>query len=168
MTTGLETGFVDDASDVAVQADGKIVVVGIADGGATDDDFGIECYLPNGTLDPSFDGDGRVTTDFNGGVDRAYGVAVQADTKIVVAGHAAEADGFGSDYAVARYLADGSLDPSFGVAGTGKVSTDAGVADVGHAVTLQPDGRIVVAGGLSRRRVRPELRPGALHDRRRA
>ena len=149
VTTGLETGFVDDASDVAVQADGKIVVVGIADGGATDDDFGIECYLPNGTLDPSFDGDGRVTTDFNGGVDRAYGVAVQADTKIVVAGHAAEADGFGSDYAVARYLADGSLDPSFGVAGTGKVSTDAGVADVGHAVTLQPDGRIVVAGGLS-------------------
>ena len=54
---------------MALQADGKIVAVGVADGGATGD-FALARYNPNGSLDPSFSGDGKQTTDFGfGGSD---------------------------------------------------------------------------------------------------
>jgi uncharacterized delta-60 repeat protein len=149
VTTGLDTGFFGDAGDVAVQPDGKIVVVGIT-GFGSGENFGVERYDAQGNVDTSFGGgDGKVVTDFNGGVDRAYGVAIQADDKIVVAGHAADATQTGSDYAVARYDAAGELDTTFG-GGDGLVTTNiAGEADFGHAVTLQPDGFIVVAGRVS-------------------
>jgi uncharacterized delta-60 repeat protein len=143
ITTGLSTGFFDDASDVAVQADGKIVVVGIANGAT--DDFGIERYKTDGTPDEMFGEAGRVVTDISGGVDRAYSVALQPDGRIVVAGHAQGAFGTGNDFAVARYLPNGDPDPDFGSAGV--VTTDvAGVADFAHAVAVQDDGAIVVAG----------------------
>ena len=58
-----------------------------------------------GDLDPSFSGDGKLTTDF--GVGGASGVALQGDGKIVVVGDS------GGDFALARYNPDGSLDPSF-------------------------------------------------------
>src|SRR5687768_13956282 len=70
-----------------------------------------------GDLDQSFDGDGRLTTDF-GDQERAHAVAVQADGKIVAAG-----DGAGG-FALARYNPDGSLDTSFD--GDGKRSTTFG------------------------------------------
>jgi uncharacterized delta-60 repeat protein/CSLREA domain-containing protein len=91
-----------------------------------------------GDLDPTFDTDGRVTTDF-GGSDYGRAVAIQPDGKIVVAGYAS------GDFALLRYNVDGSPDPTFGSGG--KVTTDvAGSADKGYAVAIQPDGKIVVAG----------------------
>ncbi len=68
---------------MAIQADGKIVAVGPS--GADGGDFALARYNPNGSLDTSFSGDGKQTTDF-GGVDRANGVAIQADGKIVAVG----------------------------------------------------------------------------------
>jgi uncharacterized delta-60 repeat protein len=149
VTTGLDTGFFGDAGDVAVQPDGMIVVVGIT-GTGFGENFGVERYDAQGNVDTTFGGgDGKVATDFNGGVDRAYGVAIQPDDKIVVAGHAADATGTGSDYAVARYDPAGVLDPTFGD-GDGLVTTNIeGEADFGHAVTLQSDGYILVAGRVS-------------------
>jgi uncharacterized delta-60 repeat protein len=134
----VRTSFRDgaEAFDVALQPDGKIVVAGIGDG-----DFALARYDRHGRLDPAFDGDGKVVTDF-GGTDGARGVAVQRDGLIVAVG-ATEADG-GDDVAVARYLPDGRLDPSFGAGG--KVVTSLSVEDYGEAVALQPDGKIVVAG----------------------
>ena len=148
VTTGLDTGFLDFASDVAIAPDGKIVAVGINDDGPSED-FAIERYDTHGLPDPSFGaaGTGVVTTDFHGDTDRAYAVAVQPDGKIIVAGHATDAAGTGNDFAVARYDLDGELDPTFGEDGTGLVTTDiAGVADFAYAVSLQPDGAIVLAG----------------------
>jgi uncharacterized delta-60 repeat protein len=75
----------DLANDVAIQADGKIVAAGLDNSSTGDGDFALARYNPGGSLDPSFDGDGRVLTDFGGG-DRAYGVAIQTDGKIVAAG----------------------------------------------------------------------------------
>ena len=116
-------------NDVAVQADGKIVVVGGSDAGAGGTTrFALTRFMPDGSLDPSFGGDGMVTTDF--GNVAADAVALQFDGKIVAVG----------GQAVARYLPDGSLDASFGAGG--KVTTDFSVSDV----KVDRDGRIVVSG----------------------
>ena len=77
-------GGLDGANGVALQGDGKIVAVGSA-GGCCAGDFALARYNPNGSLDPSFSGDGRQTTDF-GGFDGANGVALQGDGKIVAVG----------------------------------------------------------------------------------
>ena len=151
VTTGIDTGFLDFAADVAIAPDGKVVAVGIDDSGPSED-FRIERYDSRGVPDASFGaaGTGVVTTDFHGDTDRAYAVAVQPDGKIIVAGHATDAAGTGNDFAVARYDIDGSLDTTFGEDGTGLVTTDiAGIADFAYAVTLQPDGAIVLAGRVS-------------------
>lgn len=152
VTTALSSGFLDDAADVAIQPDGKIVVVGIVDGDAsTGENFGVQRYDSRGDLDLDLDfGDlGTATTDFNGGVDRAYAVAIDADGSIVVAGHAADAAGTGSDFAVARYDSAGLLDEDFDT--DSQVTTDiAGAADFGFGVALQRvDHDIVVVGRVS-------------------
>jgi uncharacterized delta-60 repeat protein len=102
-----------------------------------------------GDLDPSFGGDGKVTTDFTVGLDAARDVAIQTDGKIVVAG-----DGFSVSccpsigrFALARYRPNGTLDPTFG--GDGKVTTilTTGLTTGGaSAVAIQDDGKIVVGG----------------------
>ena len=88
---------------MALQADGKIVVAGVAAPAARD--FALARYNADGTLDTTFDGDGKQTTDF-GGVDDGRRGGVQADGKIVVAGQRPA-------LALARYNADGTLDTSF-------------------------------------------------------
>jgi len=130
-------GSGDFGRGVAIQADGKIVAVGNACATSPcDADFGVARYNPNGSLDPSFDGDGKALTDFSGSSsDSAADVAVQADGKIVVAGQT------GGDMAVARYNGDGSLDTSFD--GDGLVVTDLGAAG---GVAIQSDGKIVAVG----------------------
>jgi uncharacterized delta-60 repeat protein/uncharacterized repeat protein (TIGR01451 family) len=97
-----------------------------------------------GDLDPSFDSDGKVTTDFDK-LDNGNAIAIQSDGKIVVAG----TTNLGTDFALARYNNDGSLDTSFG--SNGKVTTDFGTNDTGEAVIIQLDSKIIVAGysGLS-------------------
>jgi uncharacterized delta-60 repeat protein len=136
----------DRAEAVALQSDGKIVVAGRSDG-----DFALARYTTAGTLDATFDGDGRVTTDFSGGQDAALGVAIQPNTEIVAAGTTDQAGS--SDFALARYLPDGSLDASsdpletgFGVGG--RVTTDFGGTDpeLASGIVVQPNGRIVVVG----------------------
>jgi len=128
---------------VILQCDGKIIVAGTC-GFLEEYDFAIVRYNANGSLDTSFSGTGKLSTDF-GGYDFAYSVALQSDGKIVVAGYSNSSGGNGDgDFAVARYNVDGSLDTSF--AGTGKLITDFGGNDLAYSVALQPDGKIVVAG----------------------
>jgi uncharacterized delta-60 repeat protein len=83
-----------------------------------------------------------VLTDFAPSNDRALGITVQPDGKILVAGYS-ELRGF-RDFAMARYHADGALDASFGVGG--KVTTDIAAIDEGKSIALQADGKILVAG----------------------
>jgi uncharacterized delta-60 repeat protein/uncharacterized repeat protein (TIGR01451 family) len=143
VTTDFAGGH-DLALDVALQGDGKIV----AGGGAFvsgAEDFALARYNAAGSLDTTFDGDGKVTTDLAGGTDEADAVAIQGDGKIVAAGLAFVSGTFDFDFAVARYNADGSLDTTFD--GDGKVTTDlAGSIDEAFAVAIQGDGKIVVAG----------------------
>src|SRR5262249_59946804 len=97
-----------------------------------------------GSLDTSFSGDGKLTTDFTSSAGEwAFAIAIDPNGKIVVAGYAAV--GSGDRFALARYNDDGSLDTSFN--GTGKLTTSfIGNNAAAFAMTIDPLGRIVVAG----------------------
>lgn len=126
------------AVDVAVQADGRVVVAGY-DGAAAV----LLRYLPDGSLDPSFDGDGRATLAVPGAFV-ATALALQPDGRIVVVGSVF--NGSDSDFAVVRRHADGSADPSFDGDGLAVTALSPAQNDVANDVVVQPDGRIVVAG----------------------
>jgi uncharacterized delta-60 repeat protein len=125
-------------SAVLVQPDRKIVVAGNANGSAM---MTVTRLMPNGAPDTTFDGDGTATIDFGSLADIANDAVLQGDGKIVVAGLT---QATATPVAVARLNGNGSPDTTFGAAG--KTTVDFGVAAFGHAVALQPDGRIVVAG----------------------
>jgi uncharacterized delta-60 repeat protein len=128
----------DLAFGVALQLDGKIVAGGTSNNGGR---FALARYNTDGSLDPTFSGDGKVTTNFTARNDVAFGVAVQADGRIVAAGTAGD---FGR-FALARYNGDGSLDATF--SGDGKVTTNFTAGDDGaFGVAVQVDGKIVAAG----------------------
>jgi uncharacterized delta-60 repeat protein len=132
---------------VAVQKDGRVVVAGDRWDPGPSDDFLLARYTARGVLDPTFDGDGKVATDFGGSFDGAGDVAIQPDGKIVAVGSGFRSPpGRAMDFALARYSADGSLDASFGEGG--KVLTPFGgnSIDSANAVALQPDGKILAAG----------------------
>ncbi|MBK8466240.1 MAG: hypothetical protein IPL32_10455 [Chloracidobacterium sp.] len=134
----------DFARSVAIQSDGKIVVAGYSTNGANND-FAVVRYNSNGSLDTTFDSDGKVTTAVLSSNDNAYSAAVQADGKIVLVG--SSNNGVDFDFAVVRYNSNGSLDTSFD--GDGKVTTAVLGADNANSVALQPDGKIVAVGSSS-------------------
>jgi uncharacterized delta-60 repeat protein len=114
--------------------------------GAADGKFLVARYNLDGSLDPSFSGDGRQTTTFPGSDNSANDVAIQADGKIVAVGHTIEQEGHFGAFALARYNPNGSLDTSF--SGDGRQTTDFGVGccDQANGVALQANGRIVAVG----------------------
>jgi len=133
-------GDVDnDGNDAALQADGKIVVVGENDG--DEQDTIVVRYNTDGTLDTTFDGNGKVRIDASGD-DYGNAVAIQADGKIVVAG-LSYSNGQ-SDFMLLRLNADGSLDTGFG--NDGIVVTDLSGIEEAEDVAIQADGKIVVVG----------------------
>lgn len=134
-------GGVSFAADVAIQADGKILVAG-TDNSHTGD-FALARYNTDGSLDTSFSCDGKQFTDFAGNVEVGNGVAVQSDGRIVVAGNSFS-QATANDFAVARYNIDGSLDTGF--SGDGKQTVSFGATDVANDVVIQNDGSIVLAG----------------------
>lgn len=133
---------------LAHQPDGKLVAAGYTDA-ISGNDFAVARYDSAGVLDPSFGTGGRVTTDFGGGTDLGFAVALQPDGKILVAGRSLS--GLGKlSFVVARYETNGSLDASFGTGGRVTTSFGSGSVDRGSAVAIQPDGMILVAGDTNR------------------
>lgn len=132
---------------VTVQRDGKIMAAGETSSSTSPIALAIARYNPDGSLDTSFDGDGKLTAGFFG--DQIYDVAFQQDGKVVVAGNAFNLATGGSDFALARYNPDGSLDTTFD--GDGKLTTDFGETsrDYAYALAMQQDGKIVAAGAAA-------------------
>jgi uncharacterized delta-60 repeat protein len=130
----------DGINDLRVQPDGKIVAAGFMTSGGSRN-FALARYNANGTLDTTFDTDGRVETSVNtSGDDSANGLALQSDGKIVAVG-----DNGNVDFSLARYNPNGSLDTNFGQSGI--LFTDLNNStDTANAVAMQADGKIVVAG----------------------
>lgn len=135
----------DDLRGLAFQPDGKIVVVGSSvDRSTNATDFVVFRLNNNGTLDPTFGVGGMVTTDFLGGLDHAFAVAVQPDGRIVVAGLTLNLPSLHLSFALARYTTDGLLDSTFGSGG--KVIIQPGFPGAAVALALQADGKIIAAG----------------------
>jgi uncharacterized delta-60 repeat protein len=158
----------DTASGLVVQSGGRVVVAGDSSQPVTRDDFAVAQLTCTGQLDASFNGGGKVLTDFVRATpsnDRAAAVALTPNRELVVAGSTDEAR-TGGHFAVALYNANGSLDTSFGTGarssfnpitgqvdpgttfGTpGEVSLDSG--GVATGVAVEGNGSILVAGDAS-------------------
>lgn len=128
-----DLGGYDQASALLLLPDGRFIAVGESVG--TTSDFALVRYLPNGSLDPSFGSDGKVITDV-GGWDHGDDAVLTPDGKIVVTGASYP------NITLARYLPDGSLDPTFGM--NGVVVAGSGEA---WSVAQKPDGSLVVTTG---------------------
>ncbi len=132
----------DFAYAVAVQPDGKILAAGHSENEG-DFDLAVVRYHSDGSLDTSFGASGKAFVSLGRQADICQAIALQPDSKILIVGYSGE--GFENDFALARLNPDGTLDTTFGTAG--KVITH--IRD-GHncanAVTLQPDGGIILAG----------------------
>lgn len=137
----------DFIEDIALQADGKIVVGGDIESSHSihsSSYFGLARYNPDGSLDNTFGSDGKVITA--GNFIGARAIAVQSNGKIIAAGFAYNQE-TGGDFGLVRYTAKGSLDPGFGSGG--KITTNISESDSAFALLLLPDNRILVAGATS-------------------
>jgi uncharacterized delta-60 repeat protein len=137
------TGGANNAHALVLQPDRKIVVAGficpfLMPTVCSGLNFALVRYNPDGSLDPTFGTGGKATTNF---AESANGLARQPDGRIVAVGSTSTVN-----FALARYTPSGSLDPTFGLGGTVLTGIVNGFQASAVAVTLQPDGKIVVAG----------------------
>lgn len=134
---------------LVIQPDGKIVAVGVATINPGGDRFLIARFNADGSRDESFGSAGVVFTRFTNGETQALAVALDADGKIVVSGYNV-ADQVTRNFALARYNTNGSLDMDFGL--EGQVTTNFAFRNFAqaNAVVIQPDGKIIAAGGFTR------------------
>ncbi len=133
---------------VALQSDGKFVVAGYT---SESGQFAVARFTAEGILDTEFNNSGAqpgtAVTQVDGGVALGYSMALQSDNKILIAGYT----GGNSKFAVARFATSGKLDTTFNASGTqrGTVTTKINsVTASGYAVALQPNGALVLAGGV--------------------
>jgi uncharacterized delta-60 repeat protein len=131
----------DEAESVAIQNDGKIVVVGSTDHKPTTDIVLIR-YNENGSIDYSFGINGIVITDINSSLDIGKALVIQSDGKIVVSGFTHIINKF--FMTLLRYDSNGELDPTFG--NSGIVITDINGRRGKMDMTIQKDGKIILVG----------------------
>jgi uncharacterized delta-60 repeat protein len=134
----IPTANYTNALDMAIQADGKILVAGSAELTSGDQDIALARFNADGSPDESFGTDGVVLTDFSAPDAEASRIVLDG-SKILVVGDA------NGDFALARYNADGSLDTTFG--NGGKQTLDLGSDDdKAFGAAIESDGTIVVDG----------------------
>ena len=136
----------DFAKDIAIQPDGKILIVGNKQASFNEEnDLLFMRYYPDGSLDNTFNTTGIVETDIGNNYNVGTSVVPQFDGKILVAGSFHDSNDAG--FALLRYNLNGSLDNSFGLNGVVKTSFNG----YGYAndCTVQSDGKILVVGGAS-------------------
>lgn len=144
VTTSLDH-YGDEAKAVVIDKENRILVAGVSANGS-DFDFSLARYNEDGSLDTSFNHDGVVTTQIGSDDDYAQAIALQENGRIIVAGYTS--NGQDSDFALARYNSDGSLDLEFGLGGIVVLPIGSG-DDIAHAVAVQTDGSILIAGSAS-------------------
>jgi uncharacterized delta-60 repeat protein len=144
VTTSFSAGD-DVGSGIAIQSNGRIVVVGTSDNGSGASELAVARLNGDGSLDNTFGGNGMVTISFTApGDDVGSGIAVQSDGKIVVVG--TTDDMSATWFAVARFNGNGSLDLSFAGDGTVVSKSSSTGDDIGSGIAVQSDDRIVVVG----------------------
>lgn len=132
----------DIAVSVTIQYDWAVVLGGTTFSG-TDKDFAVLRFTPSGVLDNTFGINGKVITPIGIGDDELCGIAIQPDSSIVAAGTIYS--GTGSNFGLARYLKNGTLDNSFGISGK-VISTSVLNDDKATTMLLGNNGKILVGG----------------------
>ena len=136
----------DRGIEIAIQTDGKILVLGYSHNG-TNEDILLVRYTPEGKLDPTFNQYGFATYNGGQGDDRGLGLALQEDGKIIAVGQ--HHNGTDRDILVLRYLDNGTLDPAFANQGVFIYPGTASGTNLAFGVALQKDGKILVTGESS-------------------
>ena len=136
-------GSSDDIGySLAIQSDGKILLGGYCYTGSYYD-FCIARFNSNGTLDTTFGSSGIVIQPISSSYDDGYSLAIQPDGKILLGGFCY--NGSNSDFCIARFNSNGTLDTSFGT--NGKVTQPIGSSiDEGYSLAIQTDGKILLGG----------------------
>lgn len=136
-------GFKDYIRSVD-EFEGKIIALGYSSNTGVGTKMAIAKYLPNGSLDSSFGINGLVNANKNGTslYDAISGLKVLSDGKMLCAGYTASST---ADFLLIKFNVDGSVDTNFN--SVGYLSTDFnGFNDLGAAVAIGNDGKIVCAG----------------------
>lgn len=124
-----------------MQPDGRVLLAGYCSNGSNND-FCAARYNANGSLDTSWNGTGKVITPIGSNGDTAKAIALQSDGKVLLAGYCFNGSNF--EFCAARYNASGALDTSWN--GAGKVITSIDIDSYATATTVQPDGKVLLAG----------------------
>src|SRR5205814_1613744 len=127
----------DHGRDAVLQADGKIILVGISEINTPYDSFAVARFNPDGSLDQSFGNGGKFVMEDVGDLEAAV---LQSDGKLIALGTT------GNDFTLLRFNLNGSLDPTFGSGGIVTTTFGAGNAE-GSDLAFQADGKLL-AGGL--------------------
>lgn len=132
--------------DAVARGDGGIVSVFWSGSSFSARDFGVVGIRADGEPDPDFGDEGFARLDFDNDEDTVQAVGVQPDGRIIAVG-AVKPSGStqGTDFGIARFMPDGSLDTDFGNNGQVILDMD-GSTDTARAVHLLSDGKILVAG----------------------
>lgn len=128
---------------VGVDPAGRILVVGTLQTGSAGSFFAAR-FASSGALDPAFGAGGVATVDFPGLYAGAGGMALQADGALVLAGGVSSPTA--GDFAAARLLPDGALDPAFGSGGRVVLDLGTDFGESASSVVVRPDGRVVLGG----------------------
>lgn len=130
---------------IALQSDGKIIVVGESYTSESGGSFAAARYLSNGTLDTSFGKSGKFEQNF-GSSNNAHAVSLQSDEKILIGGYDTNSATGKEEFLLTRFLSNGTLDTTFGNGGSGSVTIGTG-KNYCHLLLLQNDGKVILAGG---------------------
>jgi uncharacterized delta-60 repeat protein len=134
--------------DVKIQSNGRIVVGGIVAGAANSiGGFALVRFLADGKIDQRFGNAGLASAQFGPLFNAAESVAFQPDGKIDAAGSTVlQGQNGARSMAIARFNANGSLDPSFGSNGTVRLAVAGSTSCAAGVVLLQPDNKLLIGG----------------------
>jgi uncharacterized delta-60 repeat protein len=135
----------DHGNSFAIQPDGKILLSGFCRNGSNED-FCIERFNSDGTLDTTFGSRGKVIQSIGSSDDKGKYLAIQPDGKILLGGYCRI--GGNRDFCIARFNSDGTLDTTFGSSGKVIQSIDSS-NDYGYSLAIQPDGKILLGGSCN-------------------
>lgn len=138
------SSFHDFATDAAFQSNGKIVVVGYSTG--SQDSISVIRLNANGSLDTTFSTNGKYNALFGSSINEIWGVAVQADDKIVLAGRVSGSSYNSVETLTVRLTSNGQLDSSFNATGFAAVDFKLNAQDAVNDVLLLPNGTILIMG----------------------
>ena len=140
----LSVGTVNDKTkDIALQNDGKIIVVGAMNDGLDDQAF-VARFTADGAVDTFFGNNGMFTLDIGAREDRLWSVCVEDDGSIIAGGYTRDENAMDNDYLFIKLNSDGTQDLNFGSNGIRMFHY--GPNDQVIDMTIQDDGKILSAG----------------------